>query len=103
MVSRLIACCLLAVVLIAADDAAGDPDDVDLDSLPSASPTLEDFGYFLSRLDERSKSNALNILADLSSDSRLDPAQVADAPPLRLHVVVAILVVSSGAAASAEG
>ena len=68
---------MLSFLLIAADGASTDPDDVDLDSLPSASPSLEDFGYFLSRLDERSKSNALNILADLASDSRLDPAQVA--------------------------
>lgn len=51
--------------------------DVDLDSVPPGMPTLEDFGYFLQRLDEDSKSRSLNILADLSSDSRLDPAAVA--------------------------
>ena len=73
--SRVVAVVLLAVVLLAGDGPP--PDDVDLDQVPSASPTLEDFGYFLSKLDERAKSNALNILADLASDSRLDPAEVA--------------------------
>jgi len=74
---RLAACLLLAVLLLAADGGSVETDDVDLDSLPSASPTLEDFGYFLSRLKESEKSNALNILADLSAESRLDPALVA--------------------------
>jgi hypothetical protein len=75
-VSRLVAVSLLALLLLGADPAL-EPGDVDLDHVPSASPTLEDVGYFLSRLDERGKSNALNILADLSADSRLDPAAVA--------------------------
>lgn len=44
-------------------------------------PTIEDLGYFLSRLDERRKSDALNILMDLAADSRLprhETAQVFD-------------------------
>ncbi len=52
-------------------------DEVDLDALPSAMPTLEDFGYFLSRMSEVEQGLALNVLADLVSDSRLDPAEVA--------------------------
>lgn len=52
-------------------------EDVDLDAVPQAMPTVEDFGYFLQRLGESEKGNALNILADLASDSRLDPAEVA--------------------------
>jgi hypothetical protein len=51
--------------------------DADFDTLPSAMPTLEDFGYFLQRLSEREKGNALNILSDLASDSRLDAGDVA--------------------------
>lgn len=51
--------------------------DADLDTLPPGMPTLEDFGYFLQRLSEREKSNALNTLSDLASDSRLDPGEVA--------------------------
>jgi hypothetical protein len=35
-------------------------------------PTIEDLGYFLSRLDEWKKGEALNILMDLAADSRLD-------------------------------
>ena len=34
-------------------------------------PTIEDLGYFLSRLDEWKKGEALNILMDLAADSRL--------------------------------
>jgi len=52
-------------------------DDADLDRVPPGMPTVEDFGYFLQRLSEREKSNALNTLADLASDSRLDPGDVA--------------------------
>ena len=65
-----------------ADQRRGEPTtpapvDADFDELPSAMPTLEDFGYFLQRLSEREKGNALNILSDLASDSRLDPGDVA--------------------------
>lgn len=60
------------------ESARSEPDpDADLDRLPPGMPTVEDFGYFLQRLSEREKSNALNTLSDLASDSRLDPGDVA--------------------------
>ncbi len=51
--------------------------EVDADSAPRPMPRLDDAGYFLSRLDERNKSDALNVLADLASESRLPPGDVA--------------------------
>ena len=51
--------------------------EVDLDLEPSAMPTVEDYGYFLGRLSELEKGLALNVIADLGAESRLDPAQVA--------------------------
>jgi hypothetical protein len=40
-------------------------------------PRLDDAGYFLSRLSERDKSSALNVLGDLASESRLAAPDVA--------------------------
>lgn len=50
--------------------------DLDLDRLPGGMPTIEDFGYFLRGLKEWEKDKALNVLADLASDTRLDPGRV---------------------------
>ncbi len=58
-----------------AEGGAEEP--IDLDRVPRGMPTLEDFGYFLSRMSEMEQGLALNVLADLVSDSRLDPAEVA--------------------------
>ena len=41
-------------------------------------PTIEDLGYFLGRLDEWRKGEALNILMDLAADSRLERRDKAD-------------------------
>ncbi len=68
---------LLSLIAVAASSPGFAGDDVDLDVQPPGMPTLEDFGYFLQRLDEDAKSRALNTLADLASDSRLDPGAVA--------------------------
>jgi hypothetical protein len=51
--------------------------DLDLDNLVSGMPTIEEFGYYLSEMDEWEKSQALGVLADLASDPHLDPALVA--------------------------
>jgi len=53
--------------------------EVDLDNLAAGMPTIEDFGYYLSSLEEWEKEHALNVLADLASDPHLDPGQVAAA------------------------
>ncbi len=72
---------LVAVVILAGGKRgkpapAQDPDaDLDLDAIDSL-PTVEDLGYFLTKLGERQKSAALNVLIDLASDSRLDRADV---------------------------
>ena len=67
--------------------------ELDLDNPSGGMPTIEDFGYYLSNLSEKDKADALNIVADLSSDGHLDPAMVAGAlrrlltegsPPTRL-------------------
>ena len=50
--------------------------DLDLDNVAAGMPTIEDFGYYLSSLEEWEKEQALNILADLASDPHLDPGQV---------------------------
>ena len=39
-------------------------------------PDVRDLGYFLSKLSEREKSDALNTLADLAADPHLDSAKV---------------------------
>lgn len=39
---------------------------------PPGTITLEEWGYFLSRLPERDKAQALNVLADLAADPRVD-------------------------------
>lgn len=54
-----------------------DSGEIDLDKVPGAMPTLEDLGYFLSRMSEMEQGLALNVLADLVSDSRLDSTEVA--------------------------
>ena len=46
-------------------------EDIDLDQDEGALPSIEDLGYFLSRLSEHRKGDALNILMDLAADSRL--------------------------------
>ncbi len=70
---------LIALLLASTAHAAkkADSDEIDLDDAPSAMPTLEDFGYFLSRMSEMEQGLALNVLADLVADSHLDPAEVA--------------------------
>jgi hypothetical protein len=87
----MMACCLLVFGVgpalgaksgakAGAEDASGsesDSDEIDLDAVPRAMPTLEDFGYFLSRMSEMEQGLALNVLADLVADSRLDPTEVA--------------------------
>lgn len=59
----------------AAAQATDESREVDLDQVPSAMPTLQDFGYFLSRMSEVEQGLALNVLSDLAADSRLDPAE----------------------------
>jgi hypothetical protein len=66
---------VVALALLAGLPARAD--DVDLDRAPPSQPTIEDLGYFLSKLDEWAKSRALNVLADLAADSRLDRGEVA--------------------------
>ena len=46
-------------------------EDIDLDQDEVVLPSIEDLGYFLSRLSEHHKGDALNILMDLAADSRL--------------------------------
>jgi hypothetical protein len=53
--------------------------EIDLDNVAGGMPTIEDFGYYLSLLEEWEKEQALNVLADLASDSHLDPGLVAAA------------------------
>lgn len=72
--------CLLGAVLILAGGKKGkspppDDGDLDLDAIDSL-PTVEDLGYFLTKLKEHQKSAALNVLIDIASDSRLDRADV---------------------------
>lgn len=47
-------------------------------------PTLEDLGYFLSRLEEKDKGQALNVLADLASESRIPATDIGSV----LHALV---------------
>jgi len=53
--------------------------EVDLDNVGTGMPTIEDFGYYLSELQEWEKAQALGFLADLASDPHLDPGLVAAA------------------------
>jgi len=69
----LLVCALLVVPLSASSE-----DDIDLDQGGSPAPTLRDFGYFFSNLTERDQGRALNVVADLASDSRLDSGAVSD-------------------------
>lgn len=79
---------LLAAPLLTAakGDRSGSESDADLDAparKPSL-PTLEDLGYFLSRLDEKDKGQALNVLADLASESRIPASDIGSV----LHALV---------------
>lgn len=69
-----------ATVLVGAKKKRGDDEPTPAEpvvqaetSAPRTSiPTIEDLGYFLGRLDEWRKGEALNVLVDLAADSRLD-------------------------------
>jgi len=63
---------LLALLLLAAPGTATSEDEIDLDGGAPGAPTLRDFGYFFSNLSERDQGRALNVVADLAADSRLD-------------------------------
>ncbi len=73
--SLIAALCLLAPPAWA--EKKSESAEIDLDRVAPGMPTLEDFGYFLSRMSETEKGLALNVLGDLVADSRLDPNEVA--------------------------
>ena len=63
----------------------------DLDRFGGEIPTLDEFGHFLSLLEEWEKNKALNVLADLASDARLEPKQVGSALRELLQQCVGLL------------
>jgi len=79
---------LLAVALLlgAAPDTASSGEEPSSDNVPPDAaalepsislPTIEDLGYYLGRLDEWKKGDALNVLMDLAADSRLPREETA--------------------------
>lgn len=68
----------IALLLLLCPPAIADEADIDLDAVSAAQPTVEDFGYWLGRLDESEKSMAMNVLVDLTSDSHLDRKVVSE-------------------------
>ena len=67
---------LLLLALCALGAKGGDPTPADDAPARAQRVSLGDVGYFLSKLSEFEKGNALNVLSDLASDSRLDPEAV---------------------------